>query len=243
MQTTFLRDTEPPRVADVEIRQQGASEFLDSLPDGCASLIHADPPWSYARGAGGANPDQNGIYSTISMEEIAGHLRGAHRIGADGSRLLMWATWPKLMEGLSRSGTDCFSEEAIAWTPVSGGSWHKHNGRKLNFGVGFHWAGASEFALLYRKPGRTHRDTSIPLINAHESQITDHSEKPIRWLIQMVERWTAPGDLVVDLYAGLSPLARACAATKRRYLGCEVDPERATAARVRLARGMIAGLP
>ena len=235
-QQTLIVETTPPDFDGIEIREQDAAAFLASLPDGCATLVHADPPWRYFRGAGGANPDQCGIYSGLEFDQIAEHLAASHRIGASGARLLMWATWPKLMESLTSGGGDCFTERAIGWTPVSGGSWHKMSGQALNPGVGYHWMGSSEMALVYRKPGACYRDTKTPLRNAHNSQITDHSEKPIGWLVEMVRRWTRPGDLVVDVYAGLAPLARACRVTGRRYLGCEIDARRASAARARLAQ-------
>ena len=41
-----------------------------------------------------------------------------------------------------------------------------------------------------------------------------------------LRRWTDPGDLVLDLYAGLGSVAVACALEGRRYIGAEIDPER-----------------
>ena len=62
--------------------------------------------------------------------------------------------------------------------------------------------------------------------NFYTSKPTGHSEKPIEWQRAMVRRWTDPGGLVLDLYAGLAPMARACKAEGRSYLGAEIDPER-----------------
>lgn len=53
---------------------------------------------------------------------------------------------------------------------------------------------------------------------------------------EWIRAWTDPGDLVVDVFAGLAPLARACYAEGRRYVGAEIDPERHALALVRLAR-------
>ena len=64
------------------------------------------------------------------------------------------------------------------------------------------------------------------LLNEHRSFPGDHSEKPLDWLRAIVRAWTSPGDLVLDLYAGLAPMARACLLEGRRYVGAEVDPER-----------------
>jgi len=42
----------------------------------------------------------------------------------------------------------------------------------------------------------------------------------------MLRQWTQPGDLVLDLYAGMAPLARACRDEGRAYLGAEIDRDR-----------------
>lgn len=62
--------------------------------------------------------------------------------------------------------------------------------------------------------------------NGYASRPGAHSEKPIVWLRNMVRAWTEPGDLVVDLYAGLTPLARACHLEGRRYIGAEIETDR-----------------
>jgi len=98
--------------------------------------------------------------------------------------------------------------------------------------VGYHWRGHSEPVALFTC-GACGRPATM-LANAHVSRPTDHSEKPEAWLREWVEAWTSPGDLVLDLYAGLAPMARACKATGRRYTGAEIDHERHQTAMARL---------
>ena len=43
---------------------------------------------------------------------------------------------------------------------------------------------------------------------------------------------------MVDLFAGMGPVALACIATGRRYLGAEIDPERHRQSIDRIAIGM-----
>jgi DNA modification methylase len=50
------------------------------------------------------------------------------------------------------------------------------------------------------------------------------TQKPVSLMRWMVERWTEPGDLVLDPYMGSGPIAQACLETRRRYLGIEIDP-------------------
>lgn len=102
------------------------------------------------------------------------------------------------------------------------------------FGVGYHWRGQSEPVAVFTK-GACGRPAEN-LINAHVSRPTNHSEKPVDWMRQWVLAWTSPGDLVLDLYAGMAPLARACLGTCRRYVGAEIDPVRHAEALGRLHR-------
>ena len=179
-----------------------------------AKLVYADPPWVYSQ-APGFSADPACHYKQLTDADIANHLRDAHAVGATHSRLLVWCTWPKLGEFWEQFNT------GKPWRYVSGGSWHKHGGRS---GVGYHWLGKSEPALLYKKGSPACRWNNFT--NAHNSKPGLHSVKPVDFLIGMLQRWTDPGDLVVDLYAGLGSMALACHRTGRRYIGAEIDKKR-----------------
>ena len=66
------------------------------------------------------------------------------------------------------------------------------------------WAGSP----LYRK---SERGSSL-----HPTQ------KPVELMRWLVEKFTKPGDLVLDPYMGSGPIARACADLGRRYIGVEL---------------------
>ena len=175
-----------------------------------ARLVHADPPWRYAREAGVANPETNGIYAGLSETDIVAHLDAAYDSAGPDCRLLCWYTWPKEEEWRAAG------QAGDRWgRRVSAGSWTKmrptSDGADLRgehlLGVGFHWRGQTEPVALFTK-GATGKPTET-LLNGHVAPPTGHSEKPLDWLRAMVRAWTSPGDLVVDLYAGLAPMARA----------------------------------
>ncbi len=185
-----------------------------------ARLVMADPPWVYNNtGTEGAACQE---YDLIDEAAISVHLRAAYDCAADDAYLLCWCTWPKLAEWLT-AGRD------IGWGYKSGGCWHKTSG----LGVGFHWRGDTEPLLLYTKGSP--RPVGC-VRNGYGSPRQAHSEKPAEWLSALVEAFTEPGDLVLDVYSGLAPMARACLATGRRYLGAEIDPERHQMAMARLWR-------
>jgi site-specific DNA-methyltransferase (adenine-specific) len=177
-------------------------------------FIHADPPWLYERDMGNASPEL--IYQGLSMEEIVSHLDAAYDCTKKkGARLAVWYTWPKAASWRAAGmAGPRWGEE------TTGGAWVKTN----RVGVGYHWRGQSEPVALFTK-GTTGRPHEC-IINAHCSDPTEHSEKPLAWLREWVRAWTLPGEVVLDLYAGKAPLARACLLEGRRYLGAEIDPER-----------------
>lgn len=221
---SLFGDPKPPTVPGIDLRCCGVAELLASGDCAGAGLIVADPPWQYHQAPGhSANPENH--YSAMSDLEIAQVLADAHRVMERG-RLALWLTWPKLEDWRNARG-----RVAWPWRYVSGGSWHKEGGSP---GTGYHWLGASEPVELYVKGTGLCTEWG-PLSNAHTSPRMRHSEKPVGWMAGWLERWTDPGDLVVDLFAGLAPMARACHATGRRYIGAEIDPGRHHQAMCRLA--------
>lgn len=218
----------PPPPLELELRLCSCEQLLSDLSE-APSLIVADPPWVYHQAPGhSANPENH--YQPMTDLEIAQILARAYGTLERG-RLALWLTWPKLEDWRNAR-----AQVEWPWRYVSGGSWHKHSGRP---GTGYHWLGSSELVELYVK-GTGLCTRWGPLTNAHESQRTAHSEKPVEWMIGWLERWTEPGDLVVELFAGLAPVARACASTGRRYLGAEIDPERHAQALLSLHRWRVA---
>jgi N6-adenosine-specific RNA methylase IME4 len=209
---------------DIDLRNQDVSDMLASLPDGCAPLVHADPPWDYENWSDTKNGAARAYYDGLTMEEIAAHMNVAYRIAAPDSYLVVWCTWPKLIEWAS------YNAQLGKWVHITGASWHKSNG----LGVGFHVRGDSEPILIYRK------GHPLPLTHFSNSWKTariGHSEKPQTILRDVVE-WAVPvGGLVVDLYAGASAsLAIACRSLGRQYVGAEIDAARHATALLRLSQ-------
>lgn len=188
-----------------------------------ARLVHADPPWQYRNSgtSGGFNGAAGGVYECATPATIVRDLNAAFDSAAPDAYLLLWITWPILVEEITKAPGILRS---VAWRAVSGGSIHKDTG----IGIGFHWRGDSEPLLLLTK-GKPKPITKGGR-NAYQGARARHSEKPEPYLRALLEAFTAPGDLVLDLYAGLAPMRRAALAAGRAYVGAEIDPERHAAA-------------
>jgi hypothetical protein len=169
---------------------------------------------------------------------IAAHLVLTWRVAAPDSYLMVWATFPKLLEWaredaiLRSAGGHTAKGQPLGWEYVSGGAW----GKIGTLGVGYHFRGDTELLLLYKKGNpRPIGGSKSNLWLAERTPV--HSEKPQRALEALVSMGAAPGDLVVDCYAGESAsLALVCRRLKRRYVGGELDTARHALAMARLSQ-------
>lgn len=175
------------------------------------TLCIADPPWSYRNA--GCRGTASGRYRTQSFGDIIDTLNAAYDIAAPDSYLLLWCTYPKIVEW-ARASAD------LKWRHLTGGSWHKSTG----MGVGFHVRGDSEPWLLYAKGNPKPRHKSFR--NAFASPRKRHSEKPESFLRLAIECFSDPDDLILSLWSGLFPEGRAALSEGRRVVGAELDPDR-----------------
>ncbi len=211
---------------DIDLRCCDNLELV--LDDGCPSfdLVHADPNWGYRNV--GANGCPGHHY------HVADDMRGKVLLLADVAErapvncyLLLWITTPMLAEWFeATSGMG----ERWSWRYISAGLWVKEGAP----GSGVHWRGNGELLLLYAK-GRPSPYDSQALPNTWVCPRTMHSEKPQGWLERLLPHFCPPGGRVLDLWAGLAPVARAARAVGLRYLGAELDPQRHQAALAALA--------
>ena len=73
-------------------------------------------------------------------------------------------------------------------------------------------------------------------------RLTHPNEKPVELLKYLIEAVTRPGDLVLDPFVGSGTTAVAAKMLRRRYIGIEIDPGYAHAARTRLAAAKTASV-
>ena len=218
VQIRLLADPEPPTRPGIDLRCCDVAELLPAVSG--AALVHADPPWVYS-GRTGVRGNAEDEYALLSMEQIAEHVEQSFHAAAPDAYLLCWATFPKLAEWIPFL-------ERTSWRYVTGGAWLKTGAP----GIGYHFRGDVEPLLVCTK-GRPKPLSAIS--SAYAGPRAAHSEKPLAWLERLVCSFTEPGATVLDLYAGLGPMARACFRTGRKYAGAEIDEERHRAALSRLA--------
>jgi len=103
-------------------------------------IILADPPWSYQNGGvpqGGVNAQ----YKTMSLEDIK--KLPVNNLAEDTCVLMMWATFPKLIEALEVIKSWGFKYKTLGF------SWLKTNKDGTPFfGIGYYAKSNQEICLL-----------------------------------------------------------------------------------------------
>ena len=235
-QIPLLTVKAPAKPAGIDLRCCSVDALLDDINEN-ARLVFCDPPWSY-KNNGDKTRSAASHYPCLTMGEIIEHVRRSYDCAESNAYLILWATFPLLSEWISKA-----TEDRIMWRYVTGGAWAKTGAP----GSGYHWRGNAEPILIYRKgkpkPVNTKLLRSVHVTEQHRGrgnrsgEALSHSEKPISYQQNMVEVWSNPGDLILDVYAGLCSVGRAVlrAGENRRYVGAEIDPDRYRQAVDRLA--------
>lgn len=207
----FPKPPGPP--PGIDFRCATFQEVAATIDEPVAMVI-SDSPWAYSQAIGASTAADH--YGGLGIPEIRDHHFTASKLS---SRLVMWHTFPVM-------AADWLLDLRGWGRPVTGGAWFKSDPEdEGHYGPGYHWAGCSEPVLIYTRPG-SYTDRSQPLRNAWHSKPGPHSRKPVGWMRQWLRRWTKPGDLVLDMYAGLGSVAEACILEGRRYVGGEPDEDR-----------------
>lgn len=116
--------------------------------------------------------------------------------------------------------------------PPSGGwvIWDKKDGLPPNnFSDGeMAWIKNSNTVRIFR-----HRWSGMLKASEQNERRVHPMQKPIALMAWILEKYTMPGDTVLDPYCGSGPVGVACIQTGRRFIGIEIDPTYADIARAR----------
>ena len=152
----------------------------DRVESGKFNIILADPPWRFKnwsmkelakRGEKWARRNGRSPYDVMTTEDIV--TLPVTNIAAKNSILMMWATYPKLVDAFKVINAWGFEYKTVAFT------WIKLNkrGSGFKFGLGYHTRGNCELCLLAtRGKGLRRVDNAIP--NLLIAPVRDHSQKP-----------------------------------------------------------------
>jgi len=205
-------------VDGIQIWHADCADVLPTIDPATVDLLLTDPPYGIAYSGGSLSGQR---WDSIA---IAGD-----SAPFDATPLFNYQRWV-VWGGNYVVGTPP-SAGWIVWSKAQDNRWLMADGNHRSTGemaatnltdkvliYNCFWAGSP----LYRK---SERGSSL-----HPTQ------KPVEIMRWIVEKWTEPGDLVLDPYMGSGPVARACADLGRRYIGIEIVEEYVDAAIGRLGQ-------
>lgn len=184
-----------------------ARELAQAIPSGSAALAFADPPYwvGFKYGNGKTDADMDYINPTALVAEM-----------------LRVAPVAMVTPGIA----NIHRYPAPYWTIA----WYKPAamGRNVSGGVNS-W----EPVLVYGKC-RIDIDVILAQVGFQQGAEFHTCPKPLRLMLHIVEKYSNPGDVVVDWFMGSATTAVAAKILHRHWLGFEIDPDTAERARQRV---------
>ena len=181
-------------------------DILPTLEAGSVDLVLTDPPYGvdfdtdFTRFTGGVSAERS-THAAVHGDDV----------DFDPLPII------QAFENVILFGANAFSDR------LPRGSWIVWDKRSPNGAKNVMSDG--EVAWLNKGHGvYIHSHTWDGFNRASERQTAYHpTQKPVALMRWILERWSKPGDLILDPYMGSGPVARACLDLGRRYIGVELE--------------------
>lgn len=235
---------------------------LAKLPDACADLVFADPPYNLQLGGGLTRPDQSVVDGVDDdwdkFADFAEYDRFTRAWLTECRRILKpdGAIWViGSYHNVFRLGV---ALQDLGYWILNDVVWRKTNPMPNFKGTRFTnahetliWAARSketkytfhyDALKLFNDDLQMRSDWTLPLCTGAErlkdaqGRKTHPTQKPEALLHRVVLGTTKPGDLIVDPFFGAGTTGAAAKRLGRHYIGIERDPTYAAAARARLKK-------
>ncbi len=217
--------------------------FMQELEKGSVDLILTDPPYTISKSTGFSNVKNGVDRFAVSMDfgrwdhrkiDLKAVASACYRILKQGGTAIIWYDIWKITELQQAMDSACFKMIRLI-------IWQKTNPVPLNQSATY-LSNSREVAVVGVKGGK-------PTFNAkydngvYEMPIPRHggkrvhpTQKPENLFSKLVLKHSNPGDLVIDPFLGSGTTAVAAIKNKRRFTGCDIDPDYVKVARARLDR-------
>ncbi len=195
-------------------------EFMRSMPSSCVDLIVTDPPYlvNYRARDGQRCPnDDNDSWLRPSFREM-------HRLLKPDAFCVTFYGWPWIERFM------------VAWKeagfrPVSHLIWLKSHRSRDGYTRSHHEVG---FLLAKGKPSHPVKPLNDVLPWQYTRNEFHPNQKPVAGILPIIESFSAPGDIVLDPFAGSGTSGVAAHARGRRYILIESDWRHCQTASARL---------
>ena len=88
---------------------------------------------------------------------------------------------------------------------------------------------SGQFELIWSKKRHKRIILRVKAVNTSWATIKERighpTQKPVRLMVKLINKFTKPGDTIFDPYFGSGTTGIACILTRRNFIGAEIDPK------------------
>jgi site-specific DNA-methyltransferase (adenine-specific)/modification methylase len=197
-------------------------DVLPTIAPGSVDLVLTDPPYGVAERTDRASKGRAVLAPCYDFPPVFGDDEPF-----DPSRLLRFGR-------VMLFGANHFADRlppSASWIV-----WDKRDGIPSNDNADCEliWSNAGGPARLYR-----HTWNGMIKASERDERRVHPTQKPVALMRWILDKWSKPGDLILDPYMGSGPIARACADLGRRYIGIEIEERYCEIAAKRLSQAVL----
>lgn len=197
--------------------QADARQILPQLHAESVDLIITDPPYASLdkhRARGTTTRLQRGWFNTIPNDEFGEIFAQLHRVLKKNAHLYVF----------------CDDETRRVFVPLAEAAgftyWKSLVWDKARIGMGYHYRAQHEYVLFFEKGKRPLNDLGVPdvlrVAGARGGDLYP-TQKPVDLLTILLRQSSAPGEIVLDPFAGSGATGIAAQLTGRMFVGIDTE--------------------
>lgn len=194
--------------------------LLPNIKDGIIDLIITDPFYGSSGRDGSVHLINNSVFGNrMSSDSFIWFVRQysmqLFRVTKNDSHCYIFSDWRKYKDVQIAFETNGWELRALI-------VWDKGNG------MGEYWRSTHEFILFFtkHKPKKLTHGGCMNVLKYKPVRGKNklHScEKPVELIKHLIEASSIKGDVILDPFAGSSPIATACLDIERKFIGIEIE--------------------
>ena len=208
-----------------EIICSPAQDYISTVPSGSVDLIHTDPPFAINYDDLISTEQYDAPYEDdpeIIIALLLALIPEYYRVLRDDRYLILWCDFDHahaLRNKMIESGFTTLSSP-IVWMKLStAGKTHQPHirlGSATQFAL-LAWKGTPELTIKGR-----HNYFPYPIVRTNRIH---QAQMPEELIIDLVRIFSNESDTVLDTFCGSLSTFRACYATNRKFIGCELQQQ------------------
>lgn len=203
-----------------KIHKGDCLELLPNIGERTIDLIITDPFYGSSGRDGSVHLEDDSVFGNrMSGDSFIWFVRQysaqLFRVTKNDSHCYIFSDWRKYKDVQIAFETNGWELRALI-------VWDKGNG------MGEYWRSTHEFILFFtkHKPKKLTHGGCMNVLKFKPIRGNDklHScEKPVELIKYLIEASSIKGDVILDPFAGSSPIATACIDTERKFIGIEIE--------------------